>query len=744
MEIINNSGLKEETSFTDIISHYLKYWIYIVCSIIICVGLALLYLYLKKPEYKVSAKILMKTENKGFTFDLNDISNYDLSRKTNNIDDELEVLRSRSLLQRVADSLKLNIVYHKPGLKNTEIYTDSPFQLKVSNFKKNGILSITKQKDKFLLKDYDSDYSTPFVPGQPVDTPFGLITIVYKGDPTDKCEIKADIYASSALPLVDIRPVSKNSSVIELSMVSPVPEKSTDIINTLVKFYNFQALDEKNKLADQSIQFIDDRISLIASELSGVEKNVEQYKQSNRIADLQSEADLYLTTGGEYDKRIVDLDMQKQILQSVESYINNQSNQNNVIPSNIGISDPTLVSMIETFNAKQFERNRLASTARENNPVLKEHDSELSFMRNNILKNIKSIESGLQISLGELKVKERSFNSKIRNLSTQEREVRELSRQQGIKETLFLYLLQKREESALTLAMYSPNAKIIDKVYTDPVPVKPKKKVVLIFSLLAGIILPLLFIYLKDLLKFKISSREELDKLAQIPVLGEVPDGKDVYLKSAERSGVTEMYHMICTNLGFILAENENVIEITSTIPKEGKSSFSANLAFSLTTLGKKVILIDLDMRNSQYARIMDITVKHGMSSYLSDDSLRPEDVIVTSPFNKNLKLALAGPFPPNPIELLSRQRLDEFISLMKKEYDYVIIDTPPVSLVADALIINRISDLCIYVARAGFSHKSFIKQGNELFNKKKISKMCFVLKGIKVKKDYGYGYYNK
>ena len=744
MEIINNSGLKEETSFTDIISHYLKYWIFILCSIIVCLGLGILYLCLKKPEYKVSAKILMKTENKGFTFDLNDISDYNFTHKNNIVDDELEVLRSRSLMQRVADSLKLNIVYYKPGFKDNELYKDSPFRLNVNSFIKTGTLSLLKQKDKYLIKDCDSDYSTSFVPGQPINTPFGLFTIVYTGNPAEDCEVKADIFASAALPALDIGPVSKNSNVIEISTVSPVPEKSADIINTLINFYNYQALDEKNKLADQSIQFIDDRISLIASELSGVEKNVEQYKQNNRIADLQSEADLYLTTGGEYDKRIVDLDMQKQILQSVESYINNQSNNNNVIPTNIGISDPTLISMIEAFNSKQFERNRLASTARENNPVLKEHDSELSYMRNNILKNIKSIESGLQISLGELKVKERSFNSKIRNLSTQEREVRELSRQQGIKETLFLYLLQKREESALTLAMYSPNAKIIDKVYTDPEPVSPKKKTVLLFSILAGFLLPLLFIYLKDLLKFRISNREELDKLAQIPVLGEVPDGKDIYLKSTERSGVTEMYHMICTNLGFILAENENVIEITSTIPKEGKSSFSANLAFSLATLGKKVILIDLDMRNSQYAKIMDMSVKQGMSSYLSDDSLQPENIIVSSPYNESLKVALSGPYPPNPIELLSRKRLDDFISLMKKEYDYVIVDTPPVSLVADALVINRIADLCIYVARAGFSHKSFIKQGNELFKNKKISKMCFVLKGIKVKKGYGYGYYNK
>lgn len=744
MEIINNSGLKEEASFTETILHYLRYWIFIAISIIICVGLALLYLYVKQPEYKVSAKILMKTENKGFTFDLSDISDYNFTHKTNNVDDELEVLRSRSLLQRVADSLRLNVVYYESGLRNTELYKDSPLQLKVINLKKAGTLSVVKQKDKLLLKDCHSDYATSVVSGQTVDTPLGLITVDYKSDFTDGREIRVDINESSVLPLLDISPVSKNSNVIELSMISPVPGKNADIISKLINFYNLQALDEKNKLADQSIQFIDERISLIASELSGVERNVEQYKQHNRIADLQSEADLYLTTGGEYDKRIVDLDMQKQILQSVESYINNQSNTNSVIPSNIGISDPTLVSMIETFNTKQFERNRLASTAKESNPVLKEHDSELLYMRNNILKNIKSIESGIQISLDELKVKERSFNSKIRNLSTQEREVRELSRQQGIKETLFLYLLQKREESALTLAMYSPNAKIIDKVYTEPAPVSPKKKVVLIVSLLAGLILPLLFIYLKDLLKYKISNREDLDKLAQTPVLGEVPDGKDVYLRSADRSGVTEMYHMICTNLGFILSENEKVIEVTSTIPKEGKSSFSANLAFSLATLGKKVLLVDLDMRNSQYAEIMKITVKHGMSSYLSDDSLTPADIIVPSPYNDDLKLALSGPFPPNPLELLSRKRLDDFISLMKIEYDYIIIDTPPVSLVADALVINRIADLCIYVSRAGFSHKTFIKQGNELFKNKKISRLCFVLKGVKIKKGYGYGYYNK
>lgn len=743
MEINNNSRLREETSFTDIVLHYLKYWAFIVVSIIICIGMAILYLYFEKPEYKVSAKVLMKTENKGFTFELSDISDYDFSRNTNNIDDELEVLKSRSLLQYVVDSLDLNVVYYKPGFKSKELYKESPFQLNIKDLKKTGSLSIVKQKDKIFLKDHDSDYSALIVPGQSVETPFGLITVFYRGNLADNHEVKADLFTSSTLPFLDISPINKNSNVIELSMTSSVPEKSEDIINTLVYFYNLQALDEKNKLADQSIQFIDDRISLIASELSGVERNVEQYKQDNRITDLQSEADLYLTTGGEYDKRIVDLEMQKQILQSVESHINNQSEKNSVIPSNIGISDPTLVSMIETFNTKQFERNRLASTAKETNPVLKEHDSELLYMRNNILKNIKSIESGLRISLDELKVKERSFNSKIRNLSTQEREVRELSRQQGIKETLFLYLLQKREESALTLAMYSPNAKVIDKVYTDPLPVRPKKEVVLIVGFFLGLLLPLLFIYLKDLLKYKITSREDLDKLVQTPVLGEVPERKDIYMKSAERSGVTEMYLMLCTNLGFIMAENEKVIEVTSTIPKEGKSSFSANLAFSLATLGKKVLLVDLDMRNSQYDKIMNVSVKHGMSSYLSDDSLQPDDIIIPSPYNENLKLALAGSFPPNPIELLSRKRLDDFISLMKKDYDYIITDTPPVSLVADALVVNRIADLCIYVVRAGFSHKSFIKQGNELFKNKKIAKLCFVLKGVKIKKNYGYGYYN-
>jgi capsular exopolysaccharide synthesis family protein len=750
MQQIDPSNHNEENiDFQEIFYHYLSYWKYFVGALLICIVGALFYLWYTPPSYKVSAKILIKDEKRGQTgTELNVFQDLGLLTSSGNVDNELEILKSRSLLQKVCDSLNWNISYYtKKGLKRVELYKDSPVELYVTKATgKAGWVSITLQEDgKFLIEDDKTKFSASLYAGEKLESPYGVMNIRFSGG-TAGYPVWVKIGSGALLPQLDIINSNKSSGVFEVSTVSSCPRKSEDIINTLVYFYNLSSIEDKRWSNDQTIDFINVRLDSISIQLEKLEKRVASYKKDNELTNIEAEAGLYLSTGSEYEKRISEIEIQQEMLSSIENFLMEDSSRYNVVPSTIIVNDPSLLSIMNAYNETQRKRRESSTGMTPAHPVMIELDKQLNLQRNDLLKSIQNTARNYETTLNGLRKRESTYSSKIRNLSTSEREYYEYARQSKFVESIYLYLSQKREESAISISMITPNAKIIDDAYVSPVPVQPKRAIILLAALVLGFIIPVLFVYARDLLNFKIRNKDELSSLVKAPILGIVSEGKnysDIIVQEGDRSHAVEMYRQLATNLKFIMpGEHDKVVMITSSMPHEGKSTFAINLGLTWATTGRKVLLVDLDMRASKIEDILSITSPVGMSNYLSNTQLSPREIIVPCTRHVNMDVAPCGIFPPNPVELLWNKRLEEFFARARENYDCIIVDTPPSLVVADSLIINRISDASIYVTRANITHKKMMQYSEELYREKKLKNMTYVLKGIPLgKSGYGYGY---
>jgi capsular exopolysaccharide synthesis family protein len=745
---INDEGI----DFQALLFRYLSYWKYFVAAILLCVAGAFSYLWYTTPTYRVSAKILIKDEKRGQTgTELNVFKDLGLLHSSGNVDNELEILKSRSLLRKVCDSLDWHISYYtRKGIKNIELYKDSPVKLHVTNATDTtGWLSVVLQEDgKFLVKDDELGFSTSLYAGEKAESPYGTLGIHFSGG-TAGYPVWIHVGNKQLLPNLEIVNTNKTSGVFEISTVSSCPRKNEDIINTLIYFYNLSSIADKRWSNDQTIDFINTRLDSISIQLEKIEKKVESYKKTNELTNIEAEAGLYLSTGSEYDKRISDLEIQREMLSSIEQFLLDEANRYNVVPSNIILSDASLLSIMTSYNEMQRRRREYGTGMTLVNPVMIELDKQLNLQRNDLLKSIQNTARNYETTLKGLRQKETTYSSKIRNLSTNEREYYEFSRQSKFVESIYLYLLQKREESAISISMITPNANIIDEAYVNPAPVSPKRAIILLAALLLGFILPVIVIYLGDFLNFKIRNKDELAALVKAPILGVVSEGRknyeDIIVQEDSRSHVVEMYRQLSTNLNFIMTggTDDKVVMVTSSIPHEGKSTFAVNLGLTWATTGRKTLLVDLDLRASRINDLLPVKSLAGMSSYLSNPRLSPREIITPCTNHANLSVVLSGAFPPNPVELLWNKRLEEFFAHVREHYDYIIVDTPPILVVTDALIANRVSDATIYVTRANVTHKKMMLQAEELYREKKLKNMAYVLKGvISGKGGYGYGGY--
>jgi capsular exopolysaccharide synthesis family protein len=758
MQQIDSSTQNEENvDFQEIFFRYLSYWKYFVTALFLCITCASLYLWYTTPTFRVSARILIKDEKRGQTgTELNVFKDLGLLNSSGNVDNEFEILKSRSLLQRVCDSLHWHISYYaRHGVKRIELYKNSPIEIHLTNTTKEvGWLSVTLQEDgKFFVKDDKSNFSATLYAGEKVESPYGTLKIHFSGG-SESFPVWVNIGNRQLLPILNIINVSKTSGVFEISATSSCPSKSEDLINTLVYFYNLSSIADKRWSNDQTIEFINGRLDTISTQLERIEKKVESYKKANELTNIEAEANLYLSTGSEYDKRISELEIQQEMLSSIEHFLLDESNRYSVVPANVIANDgspfskdASLFSFMDIYNTTQRKRREYSPSMTSVNPILIELEKQLNLQRNDLLKSIQSTARNYETTLNGLRRKENTYSSKIRNLSTNEREFYEFSRQSKFVESIYLYLLQKREDSAISISMIEPNANIIDDAYMNPMPIHPKQAIILLAALLLGFIIPIVTIYVIDLLNFKIRTKDELARLVKAPILGIVSEGKkkytDIVIQEGDRSLVVEMYRQLATNLKFIMSgESSKVVMVTSSIPHEGKSTFALNLGLTWATTGRKTLLVDLDMRASKIGDFLSVKPSQGMSTYLSNTQLTPTDVIVPSVQHTNLDVALSGIFPPNPVELLWNKRLEEFLSYARENYDYIVVDTPPTLIVTDSLIINRISDASIYVTRAGVTHKKMMLHAEELYREKKLTNMAYVLKGIIAERSgYGYGY---
>ena len=755
-----NATSNETINIREIILKYLSKWYWFIFSAIICLAIAYFYLKITNVQYQVQTTILLRKDqaNSGL-IDMSMLEGLGVSGNSKEVEDEIQVLTSKSLMSKVIQSLEVQTEYfEKAGWRYEELYPVTPLKLVVPSMFNDTL----KQQLQLFIKRNDKGYSIKFSYGriknhftiadlnQPINTPVGLLKFqqiqgIKIGASFKLFTTPLNVLTESYCASIKVASVNKKSNAINVSTISSNSKKSEIILNKLIELYNLDAVIDKNMIASNTKTFVDDRLKLISSELQNVEMDVESYMKKNSLTDISSEAKLFLESASEYEKKIAELETQLNLVGYIESYVKDNKNQYNLIPANLGIEDKALITLIQEYNQALLERMKLKRTTNDKNPVLTQLEQQLREIRSNINLSILSIKDGLKIAKTDVLRKENQFNSKIKEVPTQERQFLEIKRQQEIKQKLYIFLLQKSEENALSLASTVPSAKTVDSAYTSLEPVAPKRMMIFLLALIFGAAIPIIIIYTKELLNNKITDKKDLLRYIKVPFLGSIALNKDsdrIVVREGKTTPIVEMFRLIRTNMNFMLSGTKSpVILITSSISGEGKSFTAINIAMSFALLNKKVVLIGLDVRNPMLSEYMHISKAKGISLYLSDPSYKPEDIIIQSGFHPFLDVIPAGPIPPNPSELLLSSRLDDLIAGLKEQYDYIILDSAPVGIVSDTYLLNRVVDNSIYVTRQNYTPREATSLINEIYKQKRINKLSVILNGTDESLGYGYGY---
>ena len=790
-EELTNEKLREaddkEIDIQELLFKYLIHWPWFVGAVIVCLIAAYVYLYVATPVYNISATVLIKDDKKGGSSNnvagLDELGLSGLITSSQSIDNEIEVLRSKTLVKEVVNYLNLYVTYQDDDqIPSKELYKTSPVQVNMTPqeaeklktkvviemvLHPQGSLDVNvKMEDKEIQKHFEK---------LPAILPTNQGTLSFF-QTTDSISSKKNeevgspvqdmrhITATISQPMnvarrycenLSIEPTSKTTSVVTVSLKNSSLQRGQDFINQLLEMYNRNTNNDKNEIAQKTAEFIDERIGIISKELGSTEADLETFKRDAGITDLSSDAQIALTGNAEYEKKQVENRTQISLVEDLKKYLGH--NEYEILPSNVGLKDITLAAQIDRYNEMLIERKRLLRTSTENNPAIINLDTSIRATKANVQATLEGTLQGLFITKADLDREAKRYMRRISDAPGQERQYVSIARQQEIKAGLYLMLLQKREENAIMLAATANNAKIIDDAIADVIPVSPKRSVIYLAALCLGIAIPVVVIYMIDLTKFKIESRADVEKLTSVPIAGDIPltDEKNtkegsIAVFENQNNLMSETFRNIRTNIQFMLQNNKKVILVTSTVSGEGKSFTSANLAISLSLLGKKVVIVGLDIRKPGLNKVFNLSSKEkGITQYLANPEMDLMSLVQLSDVNRNLYILPGGTVPPNPTELLARDGLDKAIEILKKNFDYVILDTAPIGMVTDTLLIGRVADLSAYVCRADYTHKAEYTLINELFHEQKLPNLCTIINGVDLKKRkygyyYGYGKYGK
>ena len=777
---------EENIDVKELLFKYLIHWPWFVGAVVACLIAAWVYLHMSTPVYNISATVLIKDDKKGgsagMLSGLESLGLDGMISSSQNIDNEIEVLRSKTIVKEVVEDLGLYISYaDEDEFPSRNMYKTSPVQVSLTPQEADLLeepmivkMALQPQGSMDVTVKIDDDECQKHFEKLPAVFPTDKGTLAFFLTPDSVLSSKRTLEETTNLekttrnitatinkPLtvakwyskdMTIEPTSKTTSVAVISLKNSNVQRGKDFINKLLEMYNINTNNDKNEVAQKTAEFINERISIISKELGSTEKDLESFKRGAGITDLTSDAQIALTGSAEYEKKRVENQTQINLLQDLQRYMQNEGYE--VLPSNIGLQDVNLAAAINRYNDVLVERKRLLRTSTENNPTIINLDTSISAMKENVQVSLDRVLRGLFITKADLDREASRYSRRISEAPGQEREFVSIARQQEIKAGLYLMLLQKREENAITLAATANNAKIIDEAIADDAPVAPRSKITYLIALILGVGIPVGVIYLLELTKFKIEGRADVEKLTSAPIVGDIPltDEKQGAIAVFENQNnlMSETFRNIRTNLQFMLENDKKVILVTSTVSGEGKSFISANLAISLSLLGKKVVIVGLDIRKPGLNKVFNIPRKEiGITQYLANPENNLMDLVQLSDVSKNLYILPGGTVPPNPTELLARDGLDKAIETLKKNFDYVIMDTAPVGMVTDTLLIGRVADLSVYVCRADYTHKNEYTLINELAEKDKLPSLCTVINGLDLKRRkygyyYGYGKYGK
>ena len=768
---------EKEVDLRALFFQYLYCWPWFVASVIVCCITAFVFLRYQTPVYNVSSSVLIKEDDKkgGGSNPMAALEDMGMFSMTNNFDNEVEILKSRTLVRKVVNDLRLYISlsekgsfrYNKPLYKKVPLNVymtpeeaerlESPVKLEM-DYLKSGKLSVemTYFLDNEELQLHQSFDKLPAV----MPTPVGVISFT-EGDSSlvvEDLHLFATIVSPTAAAIsyvtdMSIAPSSKTTTIAKINVKNTIKQRGIDFINTLVAFYNQDTNNEKNEVAQKTAEFIEERIAIINSELSSTENALAAFKQRSGLTDLTSDAQMSLQERSKYEQLRTENATQIRLVQYLNEYINNPANKDEVLPANVGLQDQNLTSVIDQYNTMLIERKRLLRTSSESNPAVINMNTGIDAMRRNVQTTVTSVLHGLQIEQKDIERQASKFEGRISSAPEQEKEFMTISRQQEIKATLYIMLLQKREENAITLASTANNGRIIEEPLADKFPVAPKKMIILLAAFVIGLCIPIAILFLIDFFKYRIEGMTDVERLTSVPVVAEISTNKQlkgkgsaIVVRENKNDIMEETFRGLRTNILFMLDPKQKVILVSSSIQGEGKSFVTGNLATSLAFLGKKVVVVGLDIRKPGLNKVFDMSKRgFGITNYLRDpENVNLFDMIQKSQISENLDILFGGPVPPNPTELVTRNVLDKAIELLKERYDYVILDTAPIAIVTDTAIIGRVADMCVYVCRADYTPKESFRYVNVLQKDHKFDKLAVVLNGVdmsKRKNRYGYGY---
>jgi len=735
------------------------YWFAICVALFLLLGIG--YFLRKSTKWTTDASVMLRQKDGGLTGEMDALSLIGLSGNSA-AEDEVVVFNSRGLISQSLDALNLweyNFVkdglrwkgeFLNPALKIdyielTQKAQTDPFSVKVKPTKSGYKVQVKKGffvRGTSRVKTLD----------EPIQTKVGTIRI-HATRPLSSDTIYRVIHKRRELMVADYRQMmtvslyKKESNIITLTMVSTLPERDKAFLHQLIEQYNLNAVVDKNMIASNTAAFIEERLNLITAELSEAEEKVSSYKKKNDIADLEAQAKLFLEASSTEQRAMAEIETQLSLVDYVDEFLRDETKRNSLIPANIGITDASLESGLSEYNAILLQRMRIQRTATENNPVIEQMDAQLATMRQNIIATIGSVRESLRIRLRNLQAQDTKFNRQIKNAPEQQREYVRVVRDQQIKERLYLYLYQKREENALMLAATTMPVKILDLPQRDVKSGKPKLKNLLIICVFMGLMVPAALLYLLVLFNDKIDDVKEYERRVKAPFLGKLVENSrqaHIAIHEGETSVSAEMFRLIRTNLRFVIPAEvkKPVILVTSCINGEGKSYVSSNIALSLAILGKKVALVGLDIRKPMLSTYFGLSTKGHLTDYLAEPTVTIDDIIVPSGEHQNLDLIPCGTIPPNPAELLQTKRLDDLFDILRKRYDYIIVDTAPVALVSDTYLLDRLADMTIFVSRFKYTPTEMIDYLNQIVDQDRMHNIACVLNGTKnTGRGYGYGY---
>ena len=792
LENVQNQEEKSAIDFQLIYTTLILNWKWFILSIILCLGLGYLYLQHAKPVFQTTTKVLIKDDDQskrgsGMSSSMiQSAANLGFMTNSNGIDNEMEILSASDMARQAVIDMKTYVnYYHKGIFRSPLVYKEQEINVDMDakNLQKlNAPVKLSIEKDgkqfhvtgKYYMPiDAFSHEKDPIefektINGLPatINTRVGAILLTANkgynmedGDVLKAVIVSPEMAAEEYVKNLSISQTSKTTTIAELVLNDENPQRGLDYLHTLIKVYNRQANLDKNEIAYRTEQFINNRLEKINSELGTTENQLESYKKRNKVIEMKLNATAAIANADTYTQKLQEANTQVELLKELGKYMDEPGNKYKPIPSNVGLTDESSTELINQYNKIALERSNALHSASELSPSVTPLTAQLEELTKSIKRAMRQARLGMEIQRNSIASQANQYNSQIGNSPEQERVLTQIGRQQEVKSGLYLMLLQKREENSISLAATADKGKIIDAPSLVG-KTSPKAAIILLIALVLGFAIPAGILFLIEFFKYKIEGHADVVKLTQIPVIADIPVASDVSMGRADivvhqnvNNLMEEIFRGLRTSIQFMLKKDEKVLMFTSSTSGEGKTFVASNVAISLALLGKKVIVVGLDIRKPRLAELFEIDNHHtGITNLMIHENNTWEDIqkqILSSGVNSNLDLLMAGPVPPNPGELITRPSLDAVIKELKNHYDYIVLDTAPVGLVNDSLQLGRLANLCIYVCRADYTAKTSFGMINGLNAEKKLPNMCLVLNGVDLSKKkhslyYGVGKYGK